>query len=490
NDASARMRFLPAGRHVPRREPIMNALDQLPIVVVGAGPVGLAAAAQLATRGIRFLVLEASDGVAASFKSTAHVALFSPWKMNIDAAAARVLEQRGWSAPDPDAMPTAGEVRSRYLEPLAEALAPHVHYGTRVERISRRGFDKVKSEGRERAPFVLRVRSHGRIEEREARAVIDATGTWGSPNWMGANGLPALGEEEHAARIRYGMPDVLGDERERYANQHVLVVGSGHSAMGSLLALAKLAEREARTRIAWAIRGDNLQRIFGGGAKDGLSERGNLGLALQRVIDGGSLELLRAFQIESVSEQLAQLEVVGMGADGSRRTIAGLDQIVVATGARPDLTLARELRLRLDPWLESTEQLAPLIDPNVHSCGSVPPHGHRQLAHPEPDYYAIGAKSYGRAPNFLLATGYEQARSVVAALAGDLAAADDVQLVLPETGVCTTDFADNTSCGGGSCETPASPRVTSGCCPVGENPAASACSPAAKKPPASSGCCG
>lgn len=78
--------------------------------------------------------------------------------------------------------------------------------------------------------------------------------------------------------------------------------------------------------------------------------------------------------------------------------------------------------------------MAPLIDPNVHSCGSVPPHGAAELAHPEHGFYAIGAKSYGRAPNLLLATGYEQARSVVAELAGDHEAAARVELVLPQAG--------------------------------------------------------
>jgi thioredoxin reductase len=439
----------------------MSALEQLPVVVIGAGPVGLAAAAHLYTRGLPFLVLEASAGVAACFRDTAHVRLFSPWKMNIDAAAARVLERRGWQAPDPDGMPTAGDMRSLYLEPLALALAAHIRFGTRVEQISRRGVDKVKTAGRESAPYVLRVRTNGEEQELEARAVIDASGTWASPNWMGANGLPALGEKELAAHIRYGMPDILGSERARYAHRRVLVVGSGHSAAGSLLALAQLAEQDGRTRIAWVIRSDNLERIFGGGSSDGLPERGSLGASLRRLTSAGSLDLFRAFHIEAVQAHEGKLRVRGTGRDGSAQAISGIDEIIVATGSRPDLSLARELRLRLDPWLESTEQLAPLIDPNLHSCGSVPPHGHRELAHPEVGYYAIGAKSYGRAPNFLLATGYEQARSVVAAIAGDLAAADDVQLVLPETGVCVTDFAEDA--GGGCCPAPPKPKSKS-CC--------------------------
>ncbi|HEX6244335.1 MAG TPA: hypothetical protein VFZ61_25635, partial [Polyangiales bacterium] len=313
-----------------------------------------------------------------------------------------------------------------------------------------------------------------------ARAVIDASGTWSTPNWMGANGLPALGEQSYASRIEYGMPDVLGGVRQRYANKRVLVVGSGHSAVGTLIGLAELANQEPETRIVWAIRSDNLERIFGGGAKDGLPERGNLGLSLRSLISAGRLELFQGFQIAAISEQRGKLHVGGSGRDGAAQEIVGLDEIIVATGSRPDLSIGRELRLRLDPWLESTELLAPLIDPNEHSCGSVPPHGHRELAHPEVGFYAVGAKSYGRAPNFLLATGYEQARSVVAALAGDMAAADDVRLVLPETGVCVTDFA--APGGGGCCPAPAKPAPA---------PQASAggCCPAPTKQEADSGCC-
>src|SRR5688572_33487538 len=107
----------------------MSSLENLPVVVIGAGPVGLSAAAHLTTRGLPYVVLEATDGVAACFRSTAHVRLFSPWKMNIDAAAARVLEPHGWKAPDPDGMPTAGELRSQYLEPLATALLPNIRFG-------------------------------------------------------------------------------------------------------------------------------------------------------------------------------------------------------------------------------------------------------------------------------------------------------------------------------------------------------------------------
>jgi thioredoxin reductase len=308
-----------------------------------------------------------------------------------------------------------------------------------VLAVSRASHDKVKSTGREAAPFVLQVESGGKISEYSARAVLDASGTWSQPNPVGAHGLPAIGESEHAERIVYGMPDIVGNLQGRYAERKVLVVGAGHSAAGNLIALASLAMKAPGTRIAWAVRGRDLRRLFGGGENDGLPARGALGTQLQQLVTEQRLEVHLGFRVQSIEAHGGRLRVVADDADVP--AIEEVDEIIAATGCRPDLGIARELRLRFDPLLESTEALAPLIDPNVHSCGTVRPHGHRELAHPEPGFYAIGAKSYGRAPNFLMATGYEQARSVVAALAGDLAAADDVQLELPETGVCSADFA-------------------------------------------------
>ncbi|MFG1858993.1 hypothetical protein ACGFJT_44660, partial [Actinomadura geliboluensis] len=162
-----------------------------------------------------------------------------------------------------------------------------------------------------------------------------------------------------------------------------------------------------------------------------------------------------------------------------------------ATGFRPDLDMLREVRVELDPATEAPVRLAPMIDPNFHSCGTVPPHGERDLAHPEPGLYLAGMKSYGRAPTFLMATGYEQVRSIAAALAGDREAADTVQLDLPETGVCSTSLvtddllpgAANPSAGqddncGTSCSTEATPAPAAQSEPDG----GSCCGPAAPEP--------
>ncbi len=408
----------------------------LPVAVLGAGPVGLAAAAHLIARGMQPLLFEAGDSVGAHFRSFSHVRLFSPWRYNVDKAARALLEAGGWRLPEPEALPTAGAMLAHYLEPLAAvpAIASALRLRHRVTAITRLGTDKVRTSGRDDAPFVVRALTPAGEREFLALAVIDATGTWSQPNPLGAGGIPALGEAALASRIAYGMPDVLGSDRARYAGKRVLVVGAGHSAAGTLLALAQLAEQHPDTQLVWATRGNRLARVFGGGAADGLPARGQLGQRLRELRDSGRLEMRQGFPIHALVDVNGRIAARDL--DGN--VIDPVDRIVCAAGARPNLALTRELRVRHDPWLESTDALAPLIDPNEHSCGTVRPHGHRELAHPEHGYYAVGAKSYGRAPNFLLATGYEQVRSVVAALAGDLADADDVQLELPETGVCNT----------------------------------------------------
>lgn len=414
--------------------------DALPVAILGGGPVGLAALAHLLDRKLPAVLLEAAPQVGEHFRQYGPVRLFSPWKFNIDGAMRRRLLQAGWTAPPDDALPLANEIAAQLLVPFAQLpqVAPHVKLGHRVLSIARVGMDKVNSEGRGAAPFELRVSTAAGEQQLLARAVIDASGTWGSPNPLGSNGLPVAGEAALREHIVYGIPDVLGRDRQRYAGKRVLVLGAGHSAANALLWLAELASTDAATSIVWAVRGRAMARAFGGGAADRLPARGELGNRLRQPVNAGSLRLERDFHVRALQRVGDKMRVIAASSDGTPRIIDGVDEIICATGQRPDLTLTRELRLKLDPWLESTEALGPLIDPNVHSCGSVPPHGHRELSHPEPGFYTVGVKSYGRAPTFLMLTGYEQVRSVVAALAGDLAAADQVELVLPETGICST----------------------------------------------------
>ncbi|MEU8246300.1 FAD-dependent oxidoreductase [Nonomuraea sp. NPDC048916] len=406
----------------------------LPVVVVGAGPVGLAAAAHLAERGLDFVVLEAGDRAGASIAQWGHVRVFSPWKYDIDAAARRLLEAGGWQAPDPEWLPTGAELVDGYLAPLAKLMGERLRTGVKVTAISRLGYDRVRTTGREDAPFLVRLDTG---EELRARAVIDASGTWTTPNFLGACGLPAHGEGDVAELVDHALPDVLGAARASYEGRHTLVVGAGHSAATTIIALARLDQAE----ITWAIRAGSATRAYGGGDADALPARGALGTRLHQLVTSGRVRLLTGFFAHAVERVGEQVRVVSRDPNGVERSVTA-DRIVAATGYRPDHSITAELRLDLDPILGSTRRLAPLIDPNQHSCGTVPPHGVDELAHPEPGYYAIGVKSYGRAPTFLLATGYEQARSVVAALAGDWEAARDVRLDLPETGVCSSNLAE------------------------------------------------
>lgn len=409
----------------------------LPVAVIGAGPIGLAAAAHLHERGLPFVVFELGDDIGASVRDWAHVQLFSPWSYDIDESARRLLDAHGWTAPDPAEHPTGGELVERYLAPLA--MLPEISSGLRTNRlvlgVTRAGVDKVTTAGRGEAPFVVTTDGPHGTERTHVRAVIDASGTWLRPNPLGADGRPAIGERRAGGLIDYGIPDVRGRDRRRYAHRRIGVVGSGHSAQNVVRDLGALAARYPDTTVTWVVRRADARRMFGGEADDRLPERGRLGSDARALVSGGTVQLVTGFRTDRITKGPDGATLVAV--DG--RTAGPFDRIVASTGFRPDLDLLSELRIDADPALESARALAPLIDPNVHSCGSVPPHGAAELAHPEPGLYVVGAKSYGRAPTFLLATGYEQVRSVVAAIAGDRAAAAAVHLSLPETGVCALD---------------------------------------------------
>jgi hypothetical protein len=418
----------------------------LPVVVIGAGPVGLAAAAHLLDRGLEPLVLEAGPRVGANIAQWRHVRLFSPWCLALDPVSTRLLEQAGWTGPDPDVLPTGADLLERYLQPLAAvpALASRIRLHTTVVAVARQNLDKVRSPGRHQFPFLVRVRNQdGRLADLQARAVIDASGTWTQPNPLGASGLPALGEPDASARIVYQLPDVLGCDRDRYAGRRTVVVGAGHSAATSLLALAELQEQAPGTEIVWTVRSATPRPLVGKGSADAdeLPARDRLATDLAALVDARRIELVAGFRISSVELAGRRIRLVGDQfhgddlADGHQLAVES-DEVVAATGFRPDHWIAAELRLSLEPGLESPAALGPIIDPNVHTCGTVPAHGMAELAHPEPGYVIVGMKSYGRAPTFLLATGYQQVRSVVAALAGDHAGASRRDQGPPAAAMC------------------------------------------------------
>ncbi|MEE1930087.1 NAD(P)-binding domain-containing protein [Streptomyces sp. TRM 70351] len=439
----------------------------LPVAVIGAGPVGLAAAARLLERGIEPLVLESGARAGTAVREWGHVRLFSPWAEVVDPAAEKLLAPTGWVRPDDAAYPSGADWAQRYLQPLADALGTRVRYGATVTGVARAGRDRVVDADRDAQPFTVQLTTaDGREERLAARAVIDASGTWTTPNPLGGDGLPALGERAAAARVTYRVPDLRDPaQRARYAGKRTAVVGTGASAFTALALLAELAAAQPDTHAVWVLRRGIGAATFGGGDADQLPARGALGLRAKAAVEAGHASAVTGFRAEAVEPDGGRLVLV---AEDGRRT-EPVDEVIVLTGFRPDLSFLTELRLGLDDRLQAPVALAPLIDPNVHSCGTVYPHGVRELSHPEQGVHLVGMKSYGRAPTFLALTGYEQVRSVAAALAGDTEAAGRVELTLPETGVCggaglfdapAAAEAD----GGGCCASPASGAAPTGAC--------------------------
>ncbi|MDX3114588.1 NAD(P)-binding domain-containing protein [Streptomyces scabiei] len=454
---------------------------ELPIVVIGAGPAGLAAAAHLVDRGIEPLVLEAGPTAGAAVREWSHVRLFSTWGEVTDPAAEKLLAPTGWTTPDPGSYPTGGDWVGQYLQPLADVLGDRVRTGARVTGVSRTGRDRIVDADRQAQPFVVHVEHADGSEERLfARAVIDASGTWATPSPAGGSGLPALGERAAADRITYRVPDLKDPAvRARYAGKRTAVIGSGASAFTALAYLADLAKADdgTGTKAVWILRRGISGSTFGGGTGDQLPARGALGQAARAAVDDGYADAVTGFRTEGIERDDAG-RLVLVAEDGTR--LEPVNEVIVLAGFRPDLSFLTEIRLGLDERLQAPTRLAPLIDPNQHSCGTVYPHGHRELAHPEQGIYLVGMKSYGRAPTFLAMTGYEQVRSVVAAVAGDIDSADRVELTLPETGVCG---------GAGLFDAPEADQADGGCCTTASQLIQLGANTTAEEAPAG-GCCG
>ena len=398
----------------------LRSRDDLPIAIIGAGPIGLAMAAHLAVCGQRFVIFEAGPEPGHAIRQWSHVGLFTEWANNTDKEAEILLRAAGWQSPNAEVIPTGGELVRDYLEPLAAlpAIRPHLRFGQRVVAVTRRGLDKLKTAGRGERPFLLQTRTAAGEALTEARAVIDASGTWFTTNPLHSSGIWTAAELAAADRIRYGLPNVLGPEHERYAGRTTAVVGSGYSAINVILDLAELRTSQPETKIRWLVRRDSVDSLLNGTGQDLLLAQGWLGQRLRALVARGDIELVTSFRVSGIDRKADQV-VLSEAAGRSLRA----DMVVAATGFRPDLSLLRELRVDIEPVSEATRGLASLIDPNLHSCYTVPVHGVAELTHPEPEFFIVGMKSYGRAPTFLLKTGYEQTRAIAAALSGRAPAA-------------------------------------------------------------------
>jgi cation diffusion facilitator CzcD-associated flavoprotein CzcO len=394
------------------------------IAILGAGPTGLEAALAAADRGLPFTLYEAAPGVGGSVRGWGHVRLFTPWEMNVSPRMRRHLATAGGAPPDGGDCPTGADLVARLFEPIAvlPAVAPHLRLSTRVVAVGREGLlkhEEIATEERARRPFRLLVRGRDGGESIEhADVVIDATGTWGRPNRLGDGGIPAPGEAALDAEIARHLPDFARQTGD-WAGKTVLLAGAGHSAQTAVRDLAELARQAPGTRVMWALRSP--WRDDSPGAPDPLPERGRLAAAAAELAHGGSpaIEAWQGAAVEQISRPNGRFEVTLRTANGPRQAV--VDRILALTGYVGDFELYRQLQVHecyaTSGPMKLSAALFGAAGAGAGDCLAQTSHGADTLTNPEPGFFLLGSKSYGRNNTFLMRVGWEQVGEVFGLLA-------------------------------------------------------------------------
>lgn len=388
------------------------------IAIIGAGPIGIEAAIRAEDLGWNVLVFERAQ-IGGNVSRWSHVRFFSPWELNRSEWGIQRLLAAGAELPPGDAFPTGQEFLDTYLRPLAATLDNPVREGAWVEAIGRR--DALKGEhigapDRASGPFLLHVIESGHESYEEADVVFDTSGVYGEPSNLGPGGLPALGESNAEAFIERHIPDPLGADRASYAGKRVLVVGAGHSAVTSLKALHDLKADEPGTQISWLIRGD--ARPYERIENDPLPERDKLGIFGNAAAEGKveGITPLTGMHVWSLDARSDGVLVKARSSTEAEEREFTVDRIVANVGYRPDLTLNRELQVHQCYASEGPMKLAASLlaaSGGSADCLDQESAGVDVLKNPEPDFYVLGHKSYGRNSAFLLKVGHGQIREVL-----------------------------------------------------------------------------
>ena len=391
------------------------------VAILGAGPVGLEAALAAADRGWPFTVYEAGSRPAAHVRRWGHVRLFSPWSMNASARMRTRLAAAGAGVPEGDDCPTGHELADRVLDPVAglSDVASRLRLDTRVLAVGREGLLKHEAIGASRRAeraFRLLVRGpDGRERTERADVVLDCTGTYGNPNALGDGGIPAPGERAAGNRIRRHLPDVRG-EPDHWEGREVLLVGAGHSAQTAARDLAALVGEGTGTRVHWGLRSQDpgWQRV----EDDPLPERDRLTARAQELAADppAGFRVHRGVVVDRLARRNGGLRVKLRSRDGSTETL-DVDRVVSLTGYVGDHTLYRQLQVHECYATSGPMGLAAeLLESGSTDCLEQESRGAEVLENPEPEFFILGAKSYGRNNTFLMTTGWEQVDAVFGAL--------------------------------------------------------------------------
>jgi hypothetical protein len=386
------------------------------VAILGTGPTGLEAALAAVESGRPFTLYEAAPTVAGNVRAWGHVRLFTPWEMNVSPRMRRHLEAAGRKVPDGPECPTGQDLAERLFEPLAALpeIEPGLRLGTRVLGIGREGLlkhEEIATAERGRHPFrLLLADGSGQEWTETADVVIDATGTWGHPNTLGDGGIPAPGERALTGEIRRDIPDFAA-KRADWAGKTVLLAGAGHSAQTAVRALAELAKEAPGTRVIWALR--NPEPGWGTHDGDPLTERAGLAATASELAGGASpaVEARRGVVVEEIAKPDGRFEVVLRNGTGLERV--AIDRVLALTGSVGDQGLYRQLQVHeCYATCGPIKLSAALLGAGSSDCLAQTTHGADTLTNPEPGFFILGAKSYGRNNTFLMRIGWEQVGEV------------------------------------------------------------------------------
>ncbi|MGI8632738.1 MAG: flavoprotein [Solirubrobacterales bacterium] len=403
---------------------VANTTEPVKIAILGAGPVGLEAALAAAERGWSFRVYEASLRPAGHVRSWGHVRAFTPWDMNVSPRAEGALTAAGIAVPSEGRTPTGDELADELLDPLAglDTIAPHIRLGHKVLAVGRQGLlkhEEISSPERAARPFSILVSGPDGERIEHAEAVLDCTGTYGKPNTLGDAGIPAPGETELADRIDRRIPDLT--DPAGWAGQIVLLTGAGHSAQTAARELAELARQAPDTRVIWSTRSPSPD--WGAVDNDPLPARAELNAAAAALArgDSGAVEFLPGHVTSRLAERVGKIAVTL--ANGSATEVE-VDRVLSLNGGIGDNELYRQLQVHecyatCGPITLS----AALLEGDSSDCMAQGGQGADVLRNPEPRFFIVGAKSYGRNSQFLMRTGWQQVDDVIGILADELAGA-------------------------------------------------------------------